>query len=390
MAKSRVKKRPDGRYMMQIYLGMVDGKRKYKSVYGATPKEVEAKAEEVRAMMGKGLDVAAMRDTFSSWAEHWLKLKKSTVSPAHYVTCAQKIETINQWLGPLCITEIRPADVQGMILDLSAQNPHTGKPTAKRTLVEYRSVVHQVCQMAIDNRLMDYNPASAVKIATEAPQERRRALTAEEQGWILNTPHRAQRAAMLMMLAGLRRGEVIPLTWVDVDLGAGMIRVNKSVAKVGTKFEVKAGAKTEAGERVVQIPKLLVDFLRQQPREGLLVCPDTKGQMMTETSWRRMWESYQKELNARYGNDGASRFTPGGLPQIIPNITPHMLRHTFCSLMYLAGVDALAAMEQMGHADLKTTLAIYTHLDQEHKRRNIEKLDKYLSGDASQMQVKEK
>ena len=127
MAKSRVKKRPDGRYMMQIYLGMVDGKRKYKSVYGATPKEVEAKAEEVRAMMGKGLDVAAMRDTFSSWAERWLKLKKSTVSPAHYVTCAQKIETINQWLGPLCITEIRPADVQGMILDLSAQNPHTGK-----------------------------------------------------------------------------------------------------------------------------------------------------------------------------------------------------------------------------------------------------------------------
>lgn len=389
MAKSRVKKRPDGRYMMQIYLGMVDGKRKYKSVYGSTPKEVEKKAEEVRMMMGKGLDVAAMRDTFASWAERWLKLKKSTVSPAHYVTCSQKVETINLWLGSLCIAEMRPADVQSMILDLAAQNPYTDRPTAKRTLVEYRSVVHQVCQMAIDNRLMDYNPASAVKIASEAPQERRRALTKEEQNWILKTPHRAQRAAMLMMLAGLRRGEVIPLTWADVDLDSGTIRVNKSVARVGTKYEVKTGAKTAAGDRTVQIPQILVDFLKRQQRNNLLVCPDTKGRMMTETAWQRMWQSYQKELNARYGHDGASRFTPGGLPQVIPNITPHMLRHTFCSLMYLAGVDALAAMEQMGHADIKTTLAIYTHLDQEYKRRSVAKLDKYLSDDASQMQVKQ-
>ena len=71
MAKSRVKKRPDGRYAMQIYIGMVDGKRKYKTVYGATPKEVERKAEEVRLMLGRGLDVAAMRDTVKNWADRW-------------------------------------------------------------------------------------------------------------------------------------------------------------------------------------------------------------------------------------------------------------------------------------------------------------------------------
>lgn len=78
MAKSRVKKRPDGRYMMQIYLGMVDGKRKYKSVYGATPKEVEAKAEEVRAMMGKGLDIVAQRDKFSQWADDLYRIKAAS------------------------------------------------------------------------------------------------------------------------------------------------------------------------------------------------------------------------------------------------------------------------------------------------------------------------
>ena len=54
MAKSRVKKRPDGRYAMQIYLGTVDGKRKYKTVYGGTPKEVQKKADEVRILKAGG------------------------------------------------------------------------------------------------------------------------------------------------------------------------------------------------------------------------------------------------------------------------------------------------------------------------------------------------
>lgn len=83
-AKSRVKKRPDGRYMMQIYLGMVDGKRKYKSVYGASVKEVENKAQEVRVSLGKGLDIAAERDTFAEWSEKYLVLKAGSVSAGHY------------------------------------------------------------------------------------------------------------------------------------------------------------------------------------------------------------------------------------------------------------------------------------------------------------------
>lgn len=388
MAKSRVKKRPDGRYAMQIYIGMVDGKRKYKTVYGATPKEVERKAEEVRLMLGRGLDVAAMRDTVKSWADRWLKVKQATVSPAHYVTCTQKAGVICQWLGRMPITELRTADIQEMIFSLAKCNPYTGKPTAKRTLVEYRSVVHQICQMAIDNRLMDYNPAGAVQIAASAPRQRRRALTREERGWIINTPHRAQTAAMLMMLAGLRRGEVIPLTWPDIDLAGGTVRVNKSVYKDGNQFRVKAGAKTGAGERLVQIPQVLIDYLSRLRHDHLLVCPDTHGEMMSETSWRRMWESYQKELNARWGHGGASKYTPGGLPDVIPKITPHMLRHTFCSLLYQAGVDVVTAKEQMGHSDVKTTLEIYTHLDTEYKRKSMDKLDSYLSGDASHMQVK--
>ena len=48
--------------------------------------------------------------------------------------------------------------------------------------------------------------------------------------------------------------------------------------------------------------------------------------------------------------------------------------------MYLAGVDILTAKEQAGHQDIKTTMAIYTHLDEQFKQKNINKLDDYLNG----------
>lgn len=58
-----------------------------------------------------------------------------------------------------------------------------------------------------------------------------------------------------------------------------------------------------------------------------------------------------------------------------PPNPPHDLRHTYCTMLYEAGIDVLTAKEQMGHSDVKTTLGIYTHLDSTHKHRSMEKLD---------------
>lgn len=105
-----------------------------------------------------------------------------------------------------------------------------------------------------------------------------------------------------------------------------------------------------------------------------------------------MWESYLTDLNIKYGdfspfqNKPKSKFDPVSVPFVIPPITAHWLRHTFCTMMYLAGVDILTAKNQMGHSDIKTTLEIYTHLDAIHKRKAMNKMDDYLS-DGGQMGV---
>ena len=50
-------------------------------------------------------------------------------------------------------------------------------------------------------------------------------------------------------------------------------------------------------------------------------------------------------------------------------------------MLYFAGVDVLTAKEQAGHANISTTMQIYTHLDKLHKQRQINKLNDYLSGE---------
>lgn len=102
--------------------------------------------------------------------------------------------------------------------------------------------------------MLDYNCASAVKIPKTAEKSTRRALTEEEQSWITDTPHRAQTAAMIMMYAGLRRGELLALTWQDIDLDAHTIKVERSVSMIKGKPHIKEGGKTDAATRTVYIP----------------------------------------------------------------------------------------------------------------------------------------
>lgn len=378
-------KRSDGRLQSKVYLG--DGKYKY--VYAATQKELNKKIDEVKLKIGKGIDVTADRDTFGDWSTKWLKLKKTEVSNGRYNTYTYRVRNLKP-LERVNISKIRAADLQDIIIDMEDQG------YALKTIKDTRNAASQIFKLAIDNRVIDYNPATSVRLPAEAPHADRRALTPEEQQWIIDTPHRAQRAAMIMMFAGLRRGELIPLLWTDIDLENKTISVTKSVEIVNGKSVVKDGAKTEAGVRTIYIPQVLADFLANEPHgNNMLVCPSTKGQLMSDSGWKRMWDSYLAELNFKYGDFSGilvknksgemvqyqkpkSRFAPDKIPFVIPRITAHWLRHTFITLMYLAGVDVLTAKEQAGHADVQTTMSIYTHLDGIHKKKQINKLDEYL------------
>lgn len=196
-----------------------------------------------------------------------------------------------------------------------------------------------------------------------------------------------QTAAMIQMYAGLRRSEVIALCWSDIDLDAGTIRVSKAADLKNKKKPIKE-PKTDAGVRIVYLPRVLSDYLEKLPRDNILVFPTVHGRMYTASSWKAGWDGYMIALDMASGKhpQKRSKFDPHHSGIVIDKITSHMLRHTACTMMFEAGMDLPTVQAQIGHADARMTLEVYTHISQQHRDSQTDRLDAYLSN-ASQMQV---
>lgn len=382
---ARAKKRADGRYRAQIYLGRDEnGKKQYKSVYGKSPAELKEKETAIRLQLGRGLDVLSQRDTFSTWADDWLRLKKAAdITDKQKSNYERGVRFWKEALHGLEIGQIRADDIEHFLVSMQEEG------YAARTISFYRSTIHQIMKRAV-GRVIPANPVDLVELTDPGQKaEQRRALTQEEQQWIWDTPHRGQPVAIIMMLSGLRRGEAAALTWNDVNLEERTISVNKTIEYPPNEPpRLRHLTKSAAGMRTVDIPQKLADYMATLPRNNLLVVPSAHGKVMTEAAWTALWASYMRVLNIKYGTR-----TPADLKRMkqpgqhkfdmtIPPITMHWLRHTFCTLLYLAGVDVVQACAQMGHADTSTTLKIYTHLDAIHKRKSVDKLDAYLEKQA--------
>lgn len=372
-------KRKDGRYQARVYLGTdAEGKKQFKYIYASSIKELTKAETDIRAKLEKGIDLMTMNDTYFEWLERLKTVKETELTETEYNTFVARASHFADFFGSVPLKEINQQNIQPIINAVFKRNPSTGKPSAKRTVERYLSAASAVFEYAIENRATDFNPCKYVKIPKQAQVSERRALSPQERQWIEDTPHRAQTAAMLMMYSGLRRGEATALLWSDINLKEKTITVNKSYDFKNYRIKTP---KTASGTRVVSIPDKLVNYLRNLDRKSIYVLTSASGKMMSNAAWKTMWESYIIELNNKYGLHTEKRklYDPRGQLITIETFTPHCLRHTFCTIMYEAGIDVLTAKEQMGHSDVKTTLAIYTHLDSQHKKKNVSRLNEYLS-----------
>lgn len=380
----KTKRRPDGRYCRQVYIGKgADGKRKYRTFYAPTAREANRLAAEYRAAVGRGLDPSAAGRTVKDLLDALIAAKTAQGVGASWLRSLGNHRDHLQPIWTMQADKVRTADVQTMLNQLA------GEGLANKTLGQIAGTLSAAFALAIPE-VVQYNPCDRAVVPAGAPPKRREWLDDERQAWVRDTPHRAQRAAMLMMLSGLRRGEATALTWADIDLDARTISVTKSWDFAARKAK---GPKTTAGERVVHIPRLLADFLRAERAADpatLYVVHTASGRRMTEIAWRRLWDSYMADLNVKYGFFGSvSKHATrtkleddqerGALPIVIRTFTPHELRHTFCTLLYRSGVDILTARDQMGHSSVQVTQEIYTHLDKQYKAKRMEALDEYLA-----------
>lgn len=398
MAKKGNSRRSDGLIAVSVYIGKVDGKKKYKTFYGKTQKEANSKAEAFRNEIGKNENLPDDM-SFRFWADKWSAARETETTEERANASRAKIAMFVNWLpfenrwrneyeravclGDMPIDQIKLYQLQAVLDALARCNPSTGKPSAKRTLNAYLKTAQAVFDYVLFNQVITFDPTSRLTVSKTAPTEERRALSKEERQRICEFEHKAQLPAMLMTFAGLRRGEVTALLWSDIDFENKTISISKS-------YDFKANRikppKTAAGVRTVPMPDVLCLYL-QKYRKGagkgkMLVVLSAQGKPMTESAWKRMLESYLTQLNYHYGvfKDKKHINSPEKLPMVIEPFTWHCLRHTYATILYESGVDAVTAKDLLGHSDIKTTLGIYTHLSAEKKQSDISKLNAFLSG----------
>ena len=350
------KARADGRLRGALYIGG----GKYKYVYGKTPKEVNDKLAELRVQYNKGVDLTQSTE-LSVWIRRWLAREEQRMTPEWYATCASRAAVWAEQLGDRDVTKLTPADLEDVLLALTKRNPTTGKPSSKKTLVEYRNIISRIFAFLVQNRVLTFDPTKFLYIEKTAKKTKRDAISDAQIAALRNTTHEAQLPCLIMLYAGLRLGECCALTWSDVDLKNNVITVNKSY-----NFQSHAvkSPKTLAGNRTVPIPPPLMPFLLAAPRTALLVCPHNGG-VYTRSAWRNTITQYSKALGFE--------------------VEAHCLRHTCCTLYYEAGIDVLTAQRWMGHADPQTTMSIYTHLREQKETAAVSQLSDFFSSHGSVM-----
>ena len=352
-ARRRKGQRADGLIQVSVTYGHAGAKRLRKVFYGHTRQEAEAKRD--RFLAGISRDSRYPPDmTLSEWADVYLQTYRTAVNPLYYQIDNVPYERLKRALGTRPLSSIREADLQ------QALNQVAGMSFS--TATKYRQAIQRLMKKAYQNGAIATDPSIGLRI----PQYTRgthRALSMKEVQYISQHWEAAGMAGlwiMIMLYTGLRRGEMIALNWDCIDMTARTLTVRQTAVIHVNQAVIEKRAKTSAGIRTVPIPAPLWSALNNilpVKRTGF-VCLSERGNPLTETAVSRGLERAVKRLGIQF------RW--------------HDLRHTYCSMLYTAGVDVKTAAYLLGHADVSVTMKIYTHLSEERQSESTAGLLTYL------------
>lgn len=379
--KKRRGEREDGRILVTLSIGTdQNGKTIRKYFYGATREEANRKRDQFKREKEMGLSDLTDELTVAEWIDIWYQKYKPNIEANSARNYQALIKRLKTRIGSRLIKTISEADLQSALYDISDMS--------SSTIEKYHSLICQVFSRATRNRIIPFDPSDDLLVPA-GYKGSHRALERWETNFILDhwIEHRAGIWAMLMLLLGIRRGEMMALDWSDIDMESRRVNIHRSAIIDGNQSIVNNKTKTAAGVRILPICNPLWIALDKTPPEDRfgLVCVSSSGKQLTGSAFKRGWDGFnaamQRILNneppqqqgrrtdLEKGNDKSLR---------IFSIKAHDLRHTFATALYDANVSVKAAQYYLGHADLRMTLDLYTHLSSEREKRERIELTNFL------------
>jgi len=363
-----ISKREDGTYCGRLTVGCNEnGKQKRKAFYGKTKREVQEKMNVAKAELDKGAYIEPSRMTLSDWFDIWLEeYKKRTVRPVTYNNMFVNINRyIRPALGKVKLKDLRVEIVQNFVNSLDDRG------LSEKSITMFISYLKGALEQAVKNDIMPKNVASGVLIPKNKGRNLR-VLSAEEQDKFIEAAKKMPYGDMfiLILATGLRIGEASALTWDDIDLDDGMLRVNKTVTKDysyetdSPKSSMVFGPpKTKSSKREIPLLPSVAEMLMKRKNERIHIESNLVFHSMATGGF------LPHRSSSNYFND---IIKASGIDRNGAHI--HTLRHSFATRGLENGIELVVMQKLLGHSSIKMTADIYTHVLPDKKKDSIMKL----------------
>lgn len=306
---------------------------------------------------------------YIEWLNIWLNnyIKPSAKERTH-IRYAQLIRThIAPKIGEIDVNDLTPIVLQSFVTELlNSGNLRTGKELSPNFVNTVISVVQNSLKTA---NLVDIAAEySANKIKRPKTKEKQvNCFSVSEQkkieNYILQSGKDKLFGIVLCLYTGLRIGELLALSWEDIDFGKGLLFVSKTChdGNDGEKhIRITDSPKTVNSRRVIPLPKQILPLLKgvKKHSECEYIVADGDKPVFVR-SYQRTFELLLKKLH-------------------VPHKGFHSLRHTFATRAIECGVDVKTLAELLGHKNATITLNRYAHSLLEHKVDMMNRLGKLL------------
>ena len=344
----KLKKRADGRYVKNV-MDPRTGKRK--SIYGKSERELNRNVLAFYDRCDHGRNFSEVADDW--WEDTEPRLAHNTLH-GYVVAMRRAVEEF----GDFPIKDITTRDIQQFIKKFAGVG---AAQFSRKTVANQLLIIRQIFVWAVDEGEIDMNPAASVRLPKGLKSSKRLSASNSDEDIIKSTPD-LWLFPYFLLFTGLRKGEALALTGADINLKDRTISVSKSVYYVYSTPYIKE-PKTEAGVRIVPILDPLLPYLPTDLKkdEYLFSSAKDKTKLMSQGTYNYKLKQYHEATGTSF--------------------VAHQLRHSYASILYECGIDPKTAQALLGHADIETTLGIYTdfsHAAENNRQRAADKLNKAL------------
>ncbi len=344
----------------------------------------------LRGLDGRGGQLTVGRfllKEFMPQCEHCGTLEPSTLEDYRY----HIRQHINPLLGRKRLSELSVRDVDQFVQTLrQKKSPRTGRLLGARTVQYAHGVLRNGLQLAVDYNYIANNPAAQLarrsRVRVRPAASKAQFFTVKQAQAFLQevAGDRNEALYVLGLTTGLRKGELLGLTWSDIDFTRARLTVNHSVqftrrrkGAPGPRWKLK-GPKTVLSRRTIDVPRMAL---------AALACQRERQAEMREWAGPE-WQELGLVFTSRCGtpidtanalHDFHAICRHAGLPEI----RFYDLRHTHASLLIHEGVHAKKIAERLGHSSIKLTMDTYGHLFEGCDGESAERMDR-LFGDSGE------